>query len=178
MLRTVPSNYSVKRTAFRGRLLQALATLGRRLLKPEVGDVFAIPLPDGDQAIGQVVARVDDLGSVGCALFSFKHQPNAPLPKLVQPISVLLVTPELLQRRVWPVVEQRSVKVASKYFGWEAFRRALWVGAKIHGAGIVREFMEAYHGFGPWDAMADPNYFSNLLVKGSTMPPSAYVSGG
>jgi hypothetical protein len=152
--------------------------LGKKLLKPEVGDVFAIPLPDGDQAIGQVVARVDDLGSVGCALFSVKHHPNGPLPKLVQPISVLLVTPELLQRRVWPVIEQRAVKVSSRYFGWEAFRRALWVGAKIYGAGIIREFMEAYHGFGSWDAMADPKYFNNLLVKGATQPPSAYVSGG
>ena len=140
--------------------------------------MFAIPLPDGEQAIGQVVASVDDLGSVGCALFSVKHHPNTPLPKLATPISVLLVTPELLQRRVWPVLEQRAVKVSSKYFGWEAFRDALWVGAKIHGAGIVREFMEAYHGFGSWDAMADPNYFSKLLIKGATKPPSAYVSAG
>ena len=152
--------------------------MGKRLLEPEVGDVFAIPLPDGDQAIGQVVAKIDDLASVGCVLFSVKHHPNSPLPKLAQPISVLLVTPELLQRRVWPVIEHRAVNVPPEYFGWEAFRRALWVGAKIRGAGIIRQFMEAYHGFGPWDAMADPDYFSNLLVKGATRPPNAYVSKG
>jgi hypothetical protein len=148
------------------------------LLKPKVGDVFAIPLPDGDQAIGQVVACVEELGSVGCALFAFKQRPGAALPVLSQPVAVLLVTQELLQRGVWPVLEHRSSRVPPKYFGWEVFRNALWVGAKIHGAGIVREFMEAYHGFSPWDAMADPRYFNNLLVKGATVPPSAYVSGG
>jgi len=152
--------------------------LGKRLLKPEVGDVFAIPLPDGDQAIGQVVARIDELGSVGCALFPLKHRPHDPVPVLRDPISVQLVTSDLLQRRYWPILDTRPVNVSSNHFQWEDHREAQWIGAKIRGSGIIREFMEAYHGFSPWDAMADPEYFTKLLVNGASRPPTAYAAGG
>ncbi|HEV7269112.1 hypothetical protein [Pseudoxanthomonas sp.] len=150
--------------------------MGRRLLKPEIGDLFAIPLPDGDQGLGQVVARIDELGAVGCALFDHKHRPSDSVPPLGQPISVVLSTSDLLQRRYWPILGNRPVTVSATYFTWEAFRDAYWVGVSIQGSGIIHEFMEAYHGFSPWDAMADPDYFTKLLIK-CNRPPSAYVVG-
>ena len=62
------------------------------------------------------------------------------------------------------------------HFVWEAFRDKLWVGAVIRGSGIVREFMEAYHGFIPWNTMADPDYFTKMLVENAPKPPSALRS--
>ena len=153
-----------------------LGPLGRRLLKPEIGDVFAIPLPDGDQALGQVVAWVEDLGAVGCALFDHTHRPSHPVPPLGQPSSVVLSTPDLLQRRYWPILGNRPVMVSADHLTWEGFRDVHWVGVSIQGSGIIRQFMEAYHGFSPWDAMADPDYFTELLIK-RKMPPGAYVAG-
>jgi hypothetical protein len=152
--------------------------LGKRLVKSALGDVFAIPLPDGDQAIGQVVALVPELGAIGCALFSLKTPSQGPIPSLGSPVSVLLVTPDLLQRRYWPVLDKRAVNVSAAHFYWEDYRELLWVGAKIYGSAIVREFMEAFHGLAPWDTMAGPAYFSNLLVKGAAKPKSAYSARG
>ena len=45
-----------------------------------------------------------------------------------------------------------------------------------HNLQWMQQFMEAYHGFSPWDAMADPDYFTKLLIK-CNRPPSAYVVG-
>ncbi len=60
------------------------------------------------------------------------------------------------------------------HFHWEDYRDLLWVGANIYGSAIIREFMEAYHGLAPWDTMADPEYFTSLLVKGTAKPHCAY----
>lgn len=150
--------------------------MGRRLLEPALGDVFAIPLPDEDQASGQVVARIDELGSVGCALLDCKHRPREPVPSLRDPIAVLLVTPDLIQRRYWTILENRPIQVSALHFTWEDHREEGWVGVRIYGSGIIREFMEAYHGFHPWDAMADPEFFSSLLLKGRTRPLAAYTT--
>jgi hypothetical protein len=97
---------------------------------------------------------------------------------LGDPIAVQLVTADLLQRRHWPVLDTRRVSISSINFHWEDYRDTRWVGVKILGSGIAREFMEAYHGFSPWDAMADPDYFAKLLVKGASRPPAAYAAGG
>jgi hypothetical protein len=152
--------------------------MGKKFAKPEIGDVFAIPLLDGDHALGQVVAVVQELGSVGCAIFPSKIRPQDPVPNLGVPISVLLVTADLLQRGYWPVIMSSPVKVSPKLFTWECFRRHLWVGTKIHGSGIVREFVDAYHGLIPWDTMADPDYFTKLLVKGAATPSCAFAAKG
>jgi hypothetical protein len=150
--------------------------LAKKFVKPRVGDVFAIPLPDGDQAIGQVVSDIQELGAVGCAFFALKVRPEDRVPDLGNPISVLLTTQDLLQRRYWPVLESRPVGVPEAHFAWEDFRDKLWVGTVIRGSGIVREFMEAYHGFIPWNTMADPDYFTKLLIEGEVKPASAYVA--
>ena len=70
------------------------------------------------------------------------------------------------------------VKVSPKLFAWEGFRRHRWVGATILGSGIIRQFVNAYHGLTPWDTMADPVYFTKLLVKGAAMPSCAFEAKG
>ena len=152
--------------------------MGKRLLKPEVGNVFAVPLPDGRGSIGQVIAVLNDAGAVACALFPVSVEMGQSVPELPQPILVQVITPDLLARGYWPVLETREVRVPSSLFHWEDYREAGWVGLKIIGSGIIREFVAAYYGFAPWNMMADPEFFTKLLIEGAERPTAAYSAGG
>jgi len=61
-------------------------------------------------------------------------------------------------------------------WAWEKFRDRSWVGATIYGSGIAAQFLSAYHGLSPWDAMAEPDYFDKLLLPSVSRPIAAYAA--
>lgn len=93
---------------------------------------------------------------------------------LSDPIAVLLVTPDLLNKRIWPIPSHGEPKVLPQDRPYE--RKAKWVGAKIIGSGNIEKFLAAYHGLAPWDDGHDPNYLDKLLLPGTPRPANVVLS--
>ena len=124
--------------------------------KFQPGDIFGIPLPDASMGIGQILSlEPDALNSVGCVFFAATARPSG-FTGVMEPISVLLVTPDLLKSGVWPVKSQGPVFLETEERPYEIYRASHWVGVRVTGSGIVQEFLAAYHGLTPWDAWHDP----------------------
>lgn len=140
------------------------------------GDVFGVPLPDGSMAAGQVLSlEPDALNSIGCAFFSATVGPDG-VSGFIEPIAVLLVTPDFLESGAWPVKRIAPILLAPDERPYEHFRSSHWVGVKVVGSAIVQEFLAAYHGLTPWDAWHDPNYLDSLLLPGAVRPPGVVLS--
>ena len=157
-----------------------------RFAKPQAGDYFEVVLnskelvePAKPSACGQVLSvEADALNSVACAFWP-EYQEDVQNLLRSRPISVQLVTSDLLRRKVWPIRGNAQVSVPIELRLYEAHRASEWVGAKIVGSGAIRELFLAYRGLAPWDDFADPRYLNTLLVPGLSAPPAArYKSAG
>ena len=142
--------------------------------KPEVGDLFTVPLPDGTFATGQIVAReAQMLNSWTCA-FSRLRVPKEEMPiesiRLEVAISVQFVTGDLLKKGIWKIHGRAAVVIPKSAFPHEEFRDQGWIGATMRGSGIIRTFLAAFHGLEFWDAMKDPDYYQKLLLPGVLVP--------
>lgn len=69
----------------------------------------------------------------------------------LSPVAVLLVTPDLLKRGVWPINGNVAPVVPVRLRPYELFRSKDWVGAKIIGSGIVVELIRACAGLTHWN---------------------------
>ena len=145
-----------------------------RWTTPETGLYFEVPL-GGDgiasvpSALGQVLAvEPEALNSIACAFWPVLTQ--GPREQLLErPISVELVTPDLLKKKLWQELGRSAVSVPPSIRGYERFRASGWVGAKVHGSGIMVNLLRAYRGLIPWDTY--PNgYLDGLLVPGTARP--------
>lgn len=136
-----------------------------------VGDVLLIPQKDGKCAAAHVIDHVMK-NVVGIALYEHRLDKSGVVLELakLQPISVLLTTRELLDEGVWEVVGRQIVSLPAESRPYEEFRATGWVGAKVYGAGIVRQFLDAVFGLDPWDDWKDPNYLDGLLLNPGTRP--------
>jgi len=135
------------------------------------GDIFGVPLPDGTMAIGQVLARERDaLNSVGCVFFASIATPSQAMSGKFEPVAILLVTPDLLNRGVWPILAKGEVSIPPEKRPYERFRANSWIGVIVTGSGIAQEFLGAYHGLCPWDDWHDPNYLDTLLLPNVERP--------
>ena len=144
--------------------------------KFQPGDIFGIPLPDASMGIGQILSlEPDALNSVGCVFFAATARPSG-FTGVMEPISVLLVTPDLLKSGVWPVKSQGPVFLEPEERPYEIYRASHWVGVRVTGSGIVQEFLAAYHGLTPWDAWHDPHYLDSLLLPGVERPAHVVLS--
>ncbi len=145
--------------------------------RPKAGDVFEIALGSGWSAIGQVLEVIPQaLNSVGVALW-VPQRMELPLdsPPPAPPLSILLVTPELLKNGTWRITKSANISIPAHACPYENFRAARWVGAEITGAGIVEEFLQAAVGLCPWDDWADPGYLDSLLAPGQQRPSAAVL---
>ncbi len=149
-----------------------------RFARLTTGDYFDVALdyqervpPIDSHGLGQIVSlELDDLGCAACAFWP--ERGASVLEQLASPpISVQLVTPELLLRRVWPIRGNAPVLIEPELRQYEQFRSEGWIGAKIIGAGIIRQLLSACRGFVPWDQFHDPKYLDSLLAPGVS-PPS------
>ena len=112
------------------------------------------------------------MDSVACAFWpESKSDVTALLAS--PPISVQLVTPDLLRRKVWPIRGNAPVVVPMRLRTYEPFRSKEWVGAKIRGSGNMRELLLAYRGLAAWNDFHDPHYLDSLLLPGILPPPTA-----
>jgi len=142
----------------------------------KVGDVFVVPTSDGQAVLGQVIAHEPEvLNSVSSAFFDVRIDRDnnwvgiLPIQKI---FSVLFVTRDLLDIGVWRVIGHQPVRVARDLFPYERLRDRGFVGAKVIGSGIVREFLDAYYGLTPWDAWKEPDYLDHLLISPDKKPKS------
>lgn len=144
--------------------------------KWKVGDLFKVPQADGSASLGHIVAQEREmLNSVTCAFYDSKvpvtcPPDSPPLPKDDALIACLFTTHDLLGRGVWPVIGHVSVDLPRKYLPYEDCRSKRWVGAKMYGSGIVRQFLDAYYRLAPWDDWADPKYLDGLLIGPNKRP--------
>jgi hypothetical protein len=149
-----------------------------RYAKPQAGDYFEVPLlPEGmtqpvaPPAFGQVLSvEPQAMSSIACAFWPERSVDVASLLRQ-KPIAVQLVTSDLLRRKQWPIGGNAATSVPEQYRPYEQFRVAEWVGAKIVGAGNIRELLLAFRGLALWDNFADPQYLNGLLLPG-VGPPS------
>jgi hypothetical protein len=150
--------------------------MGTKRRKWKVGDLFKIPLADGSALLGHIVAQEREmLNSVTCAYYDTKVSdtcpPDAPpLPSDEALIACLFTTHDLLDNGMWPVVGYAAPRLPRKYLPYEDCRHSGWVGAKMHGSGIVRQFLNAYCRLAPWDDFADPTYLDRLLISPAKRP--------
>lgn len=140
-----------------------------------VGDVFAIPPADGRHGVGQVIGReAAVLNSVTIALFdvAVSEPDEAAVGDLSmgRVFSLLFTTRDLLDSARWQVVASRAVAVPRDRFPYEHTRASGWIGARVIGAGIVEEFVNAYFGLTAWDAWKDPRYLDGLLLSPDKKP--------
>jgi hypothetical protein len=85
---------------------------------------------------------------------------------------VAVVRPTL---REWLTHVVTAPLVEEAAFPNERFATRGYVGAKIYDAGIVSDFIAAFHGIEPWNVMHDENYFDELLAPGLTRPATAVL---
>ncbi len=141
-----------------------------------IGDVFTIPTKDGQLAIGQIVGVEPDLlSSATVALFDERHASieGARIHASLSPenlFAVLYVTKNHLDSGDWRVVDHRKVEVDPRTNPFEHTRSKGFIGAKVFGADIVNEFVNAFYGLVPWDDWKDPNYLDALLISKDVKP--------
>lgn len=142
----------------------------------QVGDVFTISASDGQVVVGQVVGQEPDLlPSATVALFDERHA-SADVARLQASLSpntlfaVLFVTKNHLDSGDWPVIDNRKVEIDLRKNPFEHTRSKDFIGAKVFGADIVNEFVNAFYGLVPWDDWKDPNYLDSLLISKDVKP--------
>ena len=146
------------------------------------GNVFLVPLNDASYAVGQILAiSKKALNSCLCAFFDI-HLTTG-VEKLDEPltegglIAVQFVTIDLLKKGVWIGIGHRSVALdVEKYVPLMRLEQSGYVGAKIIGSGIIREFLSAYYALRPWDTWHDPNYLDKLLVPERKRPANVMLT--
>lgn len=138
------------------------------------GDLFAVPLPDGRFGVGQVLSiEPDAMDSVGCVFFAATVSDQAGVQGAATPVSVELVSPDLLRNGRWPTKANIPIALPRDAWPYERYRASGWVGARIRGSGIVESFLAAFHGLGAWDAFHDPHYLDAFLLPGVDRPAHA-----
>ena len=142
--------------------------------KPEVGDLFTVPLPDGTFALGQIVARETPMLNSWTCAFSRVRIPKEEMPiealRLEDVISVQFVNGDLLKKGIWKIHGWAAVIIPRVVFPFEEFREQKWIGATMRGSGIMNTFLAAFHGLEFWDEMKDPDYYQTLLLPGVCVP--------
>lgn len=132
--------------------------------------IFKIPLNDGGVAFIYVFHYEQFLGSFFCGVFNEKNN----LSKY-QFISFLFSTPETFLRKRWvefptPALGFNIKLPKNVENGINMIRNNNYVGARIHGAGVVWHFCQSFFGLEPWDQYAEPDFFDEMLIDPKFKP--------
>ena len=143
------------------------------------GMTYAVPLVDGSFGIAQAGEAMGDLVNViYVALFAdrFPALPTMPLPLDARTAIALSATwRQDLNRGKWLSLTVQPEVFRRSDFPNERFAASGYVGATHSGAGILTDFMCAYHGLVPWNVMFDPEHHDKLLRPGVNRPDQALV---
>lgn len=140
------------------------------------GDLFLVPSRSGRYFVGQLAEDLrKEVGVVLCDLFHGLHdetvaRSSLDLEKLTL-ISSALITPESLERAVWPIVGACEIQDRNRRLDVCALRSSAFVGATIVGSGLVADYLDTYHGVLPISTWANTESFNRFFLE----PPSARI---
>jgi len=138
----------------------------------ESGDVFLIPLDNGQFSIGMFHKYIQTpLYSAICSFYPdvVAGEEGVVEQMLSNPICIKLVMTNGLETKKWLVVANCESKISIKALPDYKYRKKFLkrkqsIMEKVHGDGTIRKFLKAYHGLIPWNTMHDPEYFDKLLL--------------
>lgn len=132
------------------------------------GDIFLIPLLDGNWGVGQVLGREKCLNSVAVSLSTqvLKSIGDDIVPiKTDNCFSALLTLPQKLESGIWPIVERKRVKTPLlDYPFWKELRFKSGVGTSVTSEALVEKIINVFHHQLEWDFERKP--FELYLKKG------------
>jgi len=141
--------------------------------------VYAVPLTDGSFGVAQAgEAQGEFINVIYVALFADRYTriPDE-LPALKRDSAVSLVATwrQALNRGEWPALGVAREMFKKSEFPNERYARQGYVGAKTYDAGLLADFLSAFHGLLPWNVMHDPAYYDYLLRPELARPQSARI---
>ena len=148
-----------------------------------VGNVFQLPLKDGDSCLGQVIGREPSLlNSVAIALFDCKKAWTVgdafPALSIDLAFSAIYVTRDLLDSGRWVVIDDQSAGIPAELIPYQSLRDRGFIGAKVRGSANVEEFANAFYGLMPWDDWYVPDYLDDFLLSADKKPINRLVYSG
>ena len=147
---------------------------------------------------GQILGfETRTLHSAACAFFDQRVSKTSEASSIhLKPeacFSTLLVTPDLLDDGIWPIVGKQPVSLPAKAYPFGRvlrLRRILRLfdleqsvftknleRAVIHGSGVVADFLDAFYGLRPWDDWYRSDYLDGLLFAPDKKPKSLIYCG-
>lgn len=139
-----------------------------------INDVFAIPLKDGQFAVGQVLdlqmANIVRIAIYDEKLLTLNSIPIENLCQLKDLISLVACSREQLDYHVWKILGATEQLIPVSKFPNEQYRIKGWIGSKHYDAAIIGDFVNAFYSLTPWDDWANPFYLDNLLVDKAKKP--------
>jgi len=92
-------------------------------------------------------------------------------------VSLAAIWRQNLNRGDWKYLGVIPPVVQKPEFPNERFARVGYVGARHYDAGLLADFLSAYHGFLPWNVLHDEGFYDQLLAPGVARPSTAVVLG-
>jgi hypothetical protein len=156
-----------------------MAPVKRKQSRWKPGTVYAVPLTDGSFGVAQAgEVQGEFINVIYVALFAdrYTHIPDE-LPALKRDSAVSLAATwrQALNRGEWPSIGVAREIFKKSEFPNERYVRKGYVGAKNYDAGLLADFLSAFHGLLPWNVMHDPAYYDQLLRPGLARPHSARI---
>ena len=131
------------------------------------GDIFAVALLDGSQAIGQVVGILEERPMVLAAFYSYRIPATDRLtevfPLTVEDIiAVEFLNKYILSKGQWPTIGRLPAANTQLRSMIDAVRRADFVGLSWPNGPTVEAFLNAYHGLAPWIIGTDEGFLTRM----------------
>jgi hypothetical protein len=152
----------------------------RKRIKWVHGDVFAVPLVDGTFGLVQAIDHwmphwiytvVTD-GRVTSLPVADTHT------RLGKTLALLAVDDDPFDFGGFPHVGRASPIADRRDFPNETFAQSGYVGAKSYTAGVIADFLSAWHSLAPWNAYKDEAFFDKLLISGRERPSTVLMKAG
>lgn len=138
------------------------------------GMVYAVPLADGSFGIAQAgESQGPFVNVIYVSLFLDRYmQIPDEVPNLKRDTAVSLVATwrQALNRGEWLSLAVSPEVFRKIEFPNERFANNGYVGAKEYDAGLLANFLSAFHGLLPWNVMHNPSFYDELLLPGSPRP--------
>jgi len=157
---------ATKRKDTKEATLAGPAKSKRKRVKVKTGQLVAVPLLDGTFALVHV-ALYD--GRITAAHFAHrKGSPEQLLDGMAdavldRPIAILAVTSDEVYDGHWPVLGHKEPTYPAAVLDMKG---------TSYTASVTRHLFEAYYGLRPWDEMAVPRWYDQMLLPGVPVPPT------
>jgi hypothetical protein len=152
----------------------------RKRIKWSNGDLFAVPLVDGTFGLVQAVDHwLPHWIYTGVTDHRFTNLPSdvvAMGQKNV--IARIAVSDDAFDFGDFMRLGHAEPLARRKDFANEQFASNGYIGAVSYTAGILVDFLSAWHAISPWNQYKDSDYFDKLLAKGIKRPDNVIMKNG